>query len=423
MACIIFLVRASREGHSPISSVCSPLVLYSFYALLIHSVWFCFAIQFICLLIVFSVVRKMEKKAAGWNIGRHMRQAYNTGASAMASVTPNAKATTAAASKQRDVDKSYDGFTSLAISQAPKIEEIVPKQEESSGGSASSKDKRSLDGFTSIAFSPPTDEEKKRDEPETILNTEEPVSPIHEEEEEEEDEIDGEDDDIILEEEEDDDDLEGEGEEEEEEVGNSSSRIRNKFRRRISQANSQGKVSLPRTKQVGTQALLYCLAFCFTYVFATVNRLLQAGGTSSWTILLLHTLSISMQGFWNVLIYRRPHYLKLRRTHGLTRWQSLQEAFKWTRFKSTSHKEDNGAGVYNRSSRIVTSLVAQSVRMLGQSRQDSAIIRQDSAIISRQDSAIISRQDSAIISRQDSTRIKKSETMTHPTQSTEGGGK
>ena len=81
-----------------------------------------------------------------------------------------------------------------------------------------------------------------------------------------------------------------------------------------------------RTKQVATQAVLYIFAFYLTYFFATLNRILQqVNGSSPFGVLLMHSLTLPQQGFWNFLIYRRPYYLQLRR-QSQTRWEAVKKA-------------------------------------------------------------------------------------------------
>lgn len=101
--------------------------------------------------------------------------------------------------------------------------------------------------------------------------------------------------------------------------------------------------NLPRTRQVGGQAMLYILAFYMTYIFATVNRIMQqATGSSPVGILIMHSLTLPMQGFWNFLIYRRPQYLRQRRS-GRTRCESIMNALVLTCFRNWKAEQERTA--------------------------------------------------------------------------------
>jgi hypothetical protein len=106
---------------------------------------------------------------------------------------------------------------------------------------------------------------------------------------------------------------------------------------------------LPRTRQVATQAVLYILAFYNTYIFATINRILQqSNGSSPFAILMLHSLSLPMQGFWNFLIYRRPFYLLLRRSKSMPRWEAIKTSLILSWFKGPNNQYTTGTGATSR---------------------------------------------------------------------------
>jgi hypothetical protein len=96
-------------------------------------------------------------------------------------------------------------------------------------------------------------------------------------------------------------------------------------------------IDLPRTKQVASQAALYILAFYLTYIFATINRILQQvdGFTPFWVVI-MHSLTLPLQGFWNFFIYRRPTYLRLRRDN--TRWGAIKDCLVLSWFKNPRHQ-------------------------------------------------------------------------------------
>jgi hypothetical protein len=102
---------------------------------------------------------------------------------------------------------------------------------------------------------------------------------------------------------------------------------------------------------VASQAVLYILAFYNTYIFATINRILQqSNGSSPFFILMLHSLSLPMQGFWNFLIYRRPFYLNLRRSKLMPRLEAIQASLILSWFKGPNSKYTTGVSGVGRTS-------------------------------------------------------------------------
>ena len=84
-----------------------------------------------------------------------------------------------------------------------------------------------------------------------------------------------------------------------------------------------------RERMVFRQCLLFTLAFILCYVGPTMFHLAQwiAGYRSFWQIVILNTFT-PLQGFFNVMIYARPTYLRVRHKFpSLTRWQAFQQVF------------------------------------------------------------------------------------------------
>jgi hypothetical protein len=68
--------------------------------------------------------------------------------------------------------------------------------------------------------------------------------------------------------------------------------------------------------QVFSQCTFYVVIFYLTHVFGSADRIYQQfNGTSPFWLLLLHCIFQPLQGFGNFLVYRRPHYLKMRRKY------------------------------------------------------------------------------------------------------------
>ena len=69
-----------------------------------------------------------------------------------------------------------------------------------------------------------------------------------------------------------------------------------------------------RSRDVFYQALCYLGAFLLTFLFATINRAIQAaGGQTYFALLVLHVFFVPLQGFLNFMVYRRPKYMSERK--------------------------------------------------------------------------------------------------------------
>lgn len=80
------------------------------------------------------------------------------------------------------------------------------------------------------------------------------------------------------------------------------------------------------------QAFLYTLAFYVTFLFSTINRITQTvSGATYFPVILLHSFSIPLQGFSNLIVYRYYHYNrhKQRNPH-LPFYTLLRWTFRWT---------------------------------------------------------------------------------------------
>lgn len=76
-----------------------------------------------------------------------------------------------------------------------------------------------------------------------------------------------------------------------------------------------------RQQEVKEQAIFFIAAFLCTYSLSYINRIVQqvTGKSPFWLHLMARTLS-SFQGFFNILVYTRPHVAKLRRTQTDLSW-------------------------------------------------------------------------------------------------------
>mmetsp|Transcript_20889 Transcript_20889/g.39790 ORF Transcript_20889/g.39790 Transcript_20889/m.39790 type:complete len:122 (-) Transcript_20889:546-911(-) len=62
---------------------------------------------------------------------------------------------------------------------------------------------------------------------------------------------------------------------------------------------------LERSKQMFHQAVFYVGVFYVTWMFGTINRLVQLiGGQNNVALMILHSTFTPMQGFLNFLVYR-----------------------------------------------------------------------------------------------------------------------
>jgi hypothetical protein len=86
------------------------------------------------------------------------------------------------------------------------------------------------------------------------------------------------------------------------------------------------------SRAVFTQSLLYTLTFFATYTFATINRIVQQlTGDTYFIIIVLHVTFIPLQGFFNVVIYRRKVYMRLKQRYPhLTQGELFRRTWRWT---------------------------------------------------------------------------------------------
>eukprot|EP00985_Skeletonema_marinoi_P014671 scaffold7473_cov141-Skeletonema_marinoi.AAC.11 len=71
------------------------------------------------------------------------------------------------------------------------------------------------------------------------------------------------------------------------------------------------------SRRFANQAMFYVLSFWITWLFPTCTRVSQfiTGGSSPFVFIALFTIFIPLQGFFNVLVYLRPKYLKFKKRH------------------------------------------------------------------------------------------------------------
>ena len=100
---------------------------------------------------------------------------------------------------------------------------------------------------------------------------------------------------------------------------NESQRIANKFRKmKIENRRSSiiNKRKWRHSQMIATQGMLYVCAFYITWLFPTVQRIMELMGLpGNFVIQALDTCLLPLQGFLNVFIYVRPKYLFYRRKH------------------------------------------------------------------------------------------------------------
>jgi len=74
--------------------------------------------------------------------------------------------------------------------------------------------------------------------------------------------------------------------------------------------------ALRHSKQVLKQAFFYLMAFYFSWLAATLTRLIQTiNGKSYFPLILLFAITTPLQGGFNFIVYIRPKYLKYRKEH------------------------------------------------------------------------------------------------------------
>lgn len=80
--------------------------------------------------------------------------------------------------------------------------------------------------------------------------------------------------------------------------------------------NTGAKKKHAKSQRVAKQALLYVGVFYLTWLFGTINRMYQAiTKTTSFPLLVLHSVFVPWQGFLNFLVYNRPYYLRYKDNH------------------------------------------------------------------------------------------------------------
>jgi len=87
--------------------------------------------------------------------------------------------------------------------------------------------------------------------------------------------------------------------------------VRLQERRTQQYSTCQNKLSL--SKRLARQSYLYVGALYITYIPVIVTRLTQLlSGVTYYGMILTIAVTIPLQGFWNLLVYLRPRYLKAR---------------------------------------------------------------------------------------------------------------
>ena len=83
------------------------------------------------------------------------------------------------------------------------------------------------------------------------------------------------------------------------------------------------------------QGVLYCASFLVTWMFGTIDRLVEAANIDSPLLEWLHVLMVPLQGFFNSMVYGRPFYLAWRRRIGRERAPHFgcQEGSVWNYFQ------------------------------------------------------------------------------------------
>jgi len=75
------------------------------------------------------------------------------------------------------------------------------------------------------------------------------------------------------------------------------------------------------SKKVAFQVLLYMCSFFLTYIFGLVARIIQMQGAQvPYAVILLGRFFLPLQGFFNILMYTRPHIVSLRRNNPEYSW-------------------------------------------------------------------------------------------------------
>jgi hypothetical protein len=83
-----------------------------------------------------------------------------------------------------------------------------------------------------------------------------------------------------------------------------------------------------RSVEVAQQAFFYLLAFYWTHIWSTTNRIIQQvthGKFSIFPLIIIHSFCDPLQGTLNFLVYQRPRYLVVRKKHPqLGRWGAIK---------------------------------------------------------------------------------------------------
>ena len=87
------------------------------------------------------------------------------------------------------------------------------------------------------------------------------------------------------------------------------------------EATSRVNPVLRRHQEVKEQAIFFIVAFVCTYMVSYIHRIYeQINGTSPFWLRLIARVLNSLQGFFNILVYTRPHVTSLRRRHKELNW-------------------------------------------------------------------------------------------------------
>lgn len=92
-----------------------------------------------------------------------------------------------------------------------------------------------------------------------------------------------------------------------------------KYNRSITESGRSNNVPqrIDHSRRFANQAMFYVLSFWLTWLFPTCTRISQfiTGGSSPFAFIALFCIFIPLQGFFNVIVYLRPRYLKFKKEH------------------------------------------------------------------------------------------------------------
>lgn len=98
---------------------------------------------------------------------------------------------------------------------------------------------------------------------------------------------------------------------------------------------------LQQSKQVLKQAFFYLMAFYFSWLAATLTRLIQTiNGKSYFPLILLFAITAPLQGGFNYVVYIRPRYLKYRKDNPGSIWTVIRQLC----FPCSKEKDGDGDG-------------------------------------------------------------------------------